>query len=209
MMPNTLHFSTKNQKMFKTQITELSKNIKQYQIYENDQLLTYQQVIQYWKTSDEFRMFYNSILANIDFEAFFWENRPVNMDTKSAVYEFVLVRSHALAKVKANRKPFLNFFKNAKESVISFQSLGKNALLIVPLPIKEVDGFSHLATFVRDAKAAQIQAFWQKVGFELENRLNKDFIWLNTSGLGVYWVHVRLDERPKYYTYKPYVNYEL
>ncbi len=28
--------------------------------------------------------------------------------------------------------------------------------------------------------------------------------WLNTSGLGVPWLHVRIDSRPKYITYRPY-----
>jgi hypothetical protein len=28
--------------------------------------------------------------------------------------------------------------------------------------------------------------------------------WLSTSGLGVYWMHVRIDVAPKYYTYAPF-----
>jgi len=30
------------------------------------------------------------------------------------------------------------------------------------------------------------------------------YFWLSTSGLGIAWLHVRLDERPKYYTHAPY-----
>jgi hypothetical protein len=29
-------------------------------------------------------------------------------------------------------------------------------------------------------------------------------VWLSTSGLGIYWLHFRLDTVPKYYTYAPY-----
>ena len=29
-------------------------------------------------------------------------------------------------------------------------------------------------------------------------------VWLSTSGLGVYWLHVRLDSRPKYYQFKEF-----
>jgi hypothetical protein len=29
-------------------------------------------------------------------------------------------------------------------------------------------------------------------------------IWLSTAGMGVAWLHIRLDERPKYYSHKPY-----
>lgn len=32
-------------------------------------------------------------------------------------------------------------------------------------------------------------------------------IWLSTSGLGVYWLHMRLDRRPKYYTYEPFKEF--
>ena len=30
--------------------------------------------------------------------------------------------------------------------------------------------------------------------------------WLSTAGLGVPWLHLRLDTRPKYYQYGPYKN---
>ena len=29
-------------------------------------------------------------------------------------------------------------------------------------------------------------------------------VWTSTSGLGVYWLHVRLDSRPKYYQHQPF-----
>ena len=31
-------------------------------------------------------------------------------------------------------------------------------------------------------------------------------LWVSTSGLGVYWLHVRLDSYPKYYQHAPYKN---
>lgn len=34
-------------------------------------------------------------------------------------------------------------------------------------------------------------------------------IWLSTSGLGVYWLHVRLDTRPKYYNHDEYKYYKF
>jgi len=35
-------------------------------------------------------------------------------------------------------------------------------------------------------------------------RLSDRPLWVSTSGLGVAWLHVRLDARPKYYQYTPY-----
>ena len=33
-------------------------------------------------------------------------------------------------------------------------------------------------------------------------------VWVSTAGAGVSWLHVRLDDRPKYYGYQPYRNLE-
>jgi hypothetical protein len=44
------------------------------------------------------------------------------------------------------------------------------------------------------------------LSLEIERRLAtaRDRFWVSTSGLGVPWVHVRLDERPKYFQFGPY-----
>jgi hypothetical protein len=31
-------------------------------------------------------------------------------------------------------------------------------------------------------------------------------MWLSTSGLGVAWLHIRLDSTPKYYQHQPYTS---
>ncbi|MGB1216866.1 MAG: DUF6940 family protein [Saprospiraceae bacterium] len=33
-------------------------------------------------------------------------------------------------------------------------------------------------------------------------------MWLSTAGLGVYWLHIRMDNRPKYYKHKAYKEIE-
>ena len=40
----------------------------------------------------------------------------------------------------------------------------------------------------------------------MEDRVNEIPVWLSTAGGGVAWLHVRLDDRPKYYSYAPYKN---
>ncbi len=35
-------------------------------------------------------------------------------------------------------------------------------------------------------------------------RLNSKPVWLSTAGAGVSWLHVRLDDKPKYYGHAPY-----
>ncbi len=41
-------------------------------------------------------------------------------------------------------------------------------------------------------------------GQEMEKRVSDKPVWLSTAGGGVPWLHVRLDNRPKYYSYRPY-----
>ena len=42
------------------------------------------------------------------------------------------------------------------------------------------------------------------VGGAVQRRLGTKPVWLSTAGAGVSWLHVRLDDRPKYYGYAPY-----
>jgi hypothetical protein len=54
------------------------------------------------------------------------------------------------------------------------------------------------------APEPQKHALWMLVGVAMQRRLNNRPVWLSTAGAGVSWLHVRLDDRPKYYGYRPY-----
>ena len=49
------------------------------------------------------------------------------------------------------------------------------------------------------------------VGVEVRRALRRtgDPVWLSTNGDGVSWLHVRTDERPKYYTHGPYRTFRV
>ena len=47
---------------------------------------------------------------------------------------------------------------------------------------------------------------WFHIGAALERQLGAQPIWLSTSGLGVFWLHISLDSWPKYFTHEPYRN---
>jgi hypothetical protein len=66
--------------------------------------------------------------------------------------------------------------------------------------------YPHLARFVRRAPAAQQIELWSHLARALETRLSPARLWVSTAGLGVDWLHVRLDSRPKYYRYAPYAT---
>lgn len=108
---------------------------------------------------------------------------------------------------------FAAYFEHSDETNgVAFTNLGGDARLIAPVPPKLSDDsllnpYSHLAKFVRDAPSRQVKQLWVKVGTEFLNSLesaSSETIWLSTSGLGVAWLHFRLDSSPKYYEYEPF-----
>jgi len=88
--------------------------------------------------------------------------------------------------------------------VASFPNLGGDATLIAPCPDAAAGPYPHLAAFCRRAPKRQLLAFWKAVGEALADSLSARPLWLSTSGLGVAWLHARLDSTPKYYTHAPY-----
>ena len=101
---------------------------------------------------------------------------------------------------------FAGHFGKHTGPVGRFSNFSGDAMLVVPAPLDANTDYSHLAAFVRGAPVSQQRAFWQAVGEAVRGSLSERVLWLSTSGLGVYWLHVRLDSRPKYYTYQPYTG---
>lgn len=160
------------------------------------------QILQNWQSNETFRRFFINLLADAPFDAYFWETPPITQATLARPFEFVLVNAPQLARVPADRRPFAHCFNH--EPVVDFPNLGGDAHLVVPCPQTADDAFAHLAAFSRSAPLPQQHDFWQRVGLAVVNGVGQRPLWLSTSGLGVYWLHVRLDARPKYYTFRPY-----
>ncbi len=76
--------------------------------------------------------------------------------------------------------------------------------MVVPCPVAEASAYRHLAAFVRLAPESQRHALWQSVAEAMTRRIGAKPVWLSTAGAGVSWLHVRLDDRPKYYGFGPY-----
>ncbi len=118
-------------------------------------------------------------------------------------FECVFVSSPLLARIPPDPSPFAEYFRPGL-SVVTFESLGKDALLVAPCPGPQGSNFAHLASFVATASEAQMSALWKSVGEALEKRIHAKPTWLSSAGLGVSWLHIRLDTRPKYYRHAPY-----
>ena len=179
-----------------------SKHIRKISIYYRDRRLTYSEVIELWQENKSFNSFVSSLLAEAPFSAYFWETPPITISTIDRAFEFVLVDSPQLARVSPNSSPFRQYFQSVSvgEEVITFPNLSKDALLVVPCPIVEKSAYPHLASFVREAPESQKHLLWKLLGQVIQQNINHQPMWVSTSGLGVYWLHIRLDSYPKYYT---------
>ncbi len=189
---------------FFLEITVLDDRTQHYRISDQNGRLSFASVINYWQTSAAFREFYNRALADSLFPAYFWEHPPLSTDLLGQDYEFVLVNSPSLAKATATTKPFSAFFDSQK-TVVDFPNLRGDAHLLAPCPDRGAL-FPHLAAFCRTATEIHVDQYWQALGHLLATQVTNKKRWLSTSGLGVYWLHIRWDKRPKYYTFRKYMD---
>lgn len=164
---------------------------------------TFAEVVQAWQTDADFRAWFNSLLAAAPYHAFRWETPGVTSATRAQPFQFVLLVEPSLARAP-DPHAFAEHFGAARDGVAVFTNLGGDATMIVPAPLAEPSAYGHLAAFVRLAPQTQRHALWQTVGNTLARRVSDKPVWLSTAGAGVSWLHVRLDDRPKYYGHRPY-----
>jgi hypothetical protein len=176
--------------------------------------------------------FFNTILRDHfsrTNKAYFFECPSVSASTLQRDFEFVLVPSEALETTKADSVAFREHLTRQDDTndVVSFLNIGCDATLVVPRsrvlvssgtndrpPPSSSDrsaddssGYGHLASFTLRAPHDQANRLWQRVFAELQLKLtqnDREKVWLSTSGLGVPWLHIRLDSVPKYYNWRAY-----
>ncbi len=171
-------------------------------LVENGVALRFQQFAERLSQCTEFPTFLSKTLAECEYEGFRWELPALTQANWIEPFECVLVESRELIR-PANSSPFEEHFVTDRQ-VVAFANLRGDATLVVPTPIGTPDAYPHLAAFVRGAPTTQQHLLWQTVGEVLVNRISEKPVWLSTAGSGVAWLHVRLDDRPKYYSYGPY-----
>lgn len=84
-------------------------------------------------------------------------------------------------------------------------------MLIIPCPLESEphNTYGHLANFIRLGPDLQVKHFLQEVSKKMQQRLQEKQgkkVWMSTCGLGVFWLHMRLDLTPKYYSFSAYRN---
>ncbi len=164
------------------------------------------EVVALWRDDAAFRNFFIEMLASSSCEAFFWEMPPLDSGALTAAFECAIIRSDALARMRADDSDFAVHLRGSGMIAV-FPNLGGDALLIAPRKVADTECYGHIASFVRSAPREQAHALFRALALEIEKRvaLSRDCFWVSTSGLGVPWVHVRLDATPKYYQYTKYI----
>lgn len=112
---------------------------------------------------------------------------------------------------KPKYKSFQYYFdqpENKTKNIVQFENLSKDCLLIVPKPFNDKN-FANFTLFHKNAPNEIIEDLWKEIAITAiklcQKRLDSP-IWLNTSGLGISWLHIRFDKNPKYYLNKKYIN---
>jgi len=165
--------------------------------------MTFGAVIRLWADDDAFRLFFTASLLSAELSAFFWEMPPLTVETLDGPFQCVLVAGPELETIPPEPGAFQEHFR-AGGDVVVFANLGRDAVLIAPAPRGSGAAYGHLGSFLRWGPASQRDHLWQQVGRTLLGHLSATPTWLSTAGLGVAWLHVRLDSRPKYYRHRPY-----
>jgi hypothetical protein len=158
-------------------------------------------------------------------EAVFFEVHPYSACTwTSAPFDATLRdASAAFAGIDEDSAPFAEHFAAASLREVALgamafpsRSHSDPATLVVPLPHRDATvprrrPYTHLLQFMRNAPERDRRALVQCAArFYYEQLSDAEIVgvdyplWFSTSGLGVHYVHVRIDSRPKYYTTERY-----
>lgn len=165
---------------------------------------TFAAVLNGFEGDEQFRSMFSDVLAHSPFGAFRWEVPVVTLSAVTREFEFVILDCPALERAPDSGAFAEHFELAAGNPVVVIPNLGGDAIMVVPCPLAELRCYGHLAAFVRSAPQWQQHALWRAVGETMSKCIESRPVWLSTAGAGVSWLHVRIDNRPKYYAFGPY-----
>jgi hypothetical protein len=175
-----------------------------YVPYRGNASITWADALDGWERDANWRFAFLRWLIDAPYAGFKWETPPVTADTVGQPFEFVLLNAAGFG-TRPDARPFDEAFRSAGgREAVAFKNLSGDATLVAPCPTGPTPAYVHLASFVRGAADSQRHALWQMVASAVRDRLNDRPVWVSTAGMGVAWLHVRLDDRPKYYGHAPY-----
>ena len=189
---------------------EIASGVLRYSYLDSEsRVLTFKDVLELWadvaQCGNLFLGFHCQVLTDVPYAAYKWETPAVDIDRLERPFEFVALNAPRLDRPE-DRTAFQKQFAAAGDdrATVAFSNLGKNAVLVVPCPSMPGTNHCHLASFLRTCHASDESSLWQQVGISMLERVAAKPVWLSTAGGGVAWLHVRLDDKPKYYGYREF-----
>ena len=175
-------------------------------LHQGEARLSLSDVLELWRRDASFAAFFTEHLAQTPFECFRWETPAATTATLQQPYEHVVIDAPALAGRAPDQAAFSRQLSRLAEgqTAAAFDNLGGDAALIAPAPLPDPADCTDLAAYARAAPPERMAALWRAVSETMSAKISATPIWLSTAGGGVAWLHVRIDQRPKYYTHKPY-----
>lgn len=153
------------------------------------------------EVSESFAKLFNDLKWN----GVFFECKPIKPSTAASdTVEFRIIETNAFTKAVKNPSTYKSHFdaQCSKAAAAVFPNPDNTSMLVSPCPTAELEG-THVKVFMSSATLEQRNGLLKVVGKELLDQIGKGgdkAVWLSTSGLGVSWLHVRFDTKPKYYT---------
>lgn len=169
--------------------------------------MSWAEVVAGWVDEASLRTAMIEAIAGVGFAAVYWEARSVAPEDRDREFEAVVIDAPELAREAADVRSFLTPLAGARAPAVGcFANLSGDAELVVPAPGEVKQGYPHLAAFLRAAPEEQKHALLKVLGAAVERwlRERRTRVWVSTAGLGVPWLHVRLDSRPKYFKWAAY-----
>lgn len=186
--------------MFSFQKIKIENNLFQFFFMENNNILLWKNVINLWK-NHLFIDFFTEAILSCNMDNFFWECPSISLlNINTQPFTCFIIKCNAVIKT-ANKKAFEEYFNTSKR-IVHFYNKDKSALLIVPKHLNNYPekAYINISNFLKYSPKYQLYQLFNEISKDLCIELkNNKCIWLNTHGLGVYWLHIRLDTYPKYY----------
>jgi len=184
---------------------ELSRSQDQYTVTYNGDRVASSWLLNQLATSAEHRATFIATLNASRFDTFRYESPPIST-SDDPLAEFILLDAPHLKGIRADVDTFAEHFK-PNTTVSKFLNLGGSSTLIAPVPLenKAAYRYSSLGPFIKrstlQSEKNQVDEIIRTVADEGLAALDKHHkTYISTEGSGVYWLHVRFDPRPKYYS---------
>ena len=187
---------------FEFVIENLENGFLKVNIKEDGIWVSFDEVFGLLENDRDFRSQFINFLKSIELTAFNIECKPVNIENVNQAFEFIIINCPDLLKCTSDSSKFKAHFDEDELTAV-FENLNGDAVLISPVDHGSED-FGHLSTFLSSASNDQLNDLLIALGEIAGANLGNENIYINTSGLGVPWLHFRIDDEPKYYQFETY-----